>query len=70
MWETRRDEDNCVGDCGEGLMNVTLVTVVTKDAESDGKPCDETHVVEETCDTEVSCPGDMQTVTNVEKISL
>ena len=51
-------------------MNVTLVTVVTKDAESDGKPCDETHVVEETCDTEVSCPGDMQTVTNVEKISL
>ena len=50
-------------------MNVTLVTVVTKDAEGDGKACNETHVVEETCDTEVSCPGDMQIVTNVEKIS-
>ena len=43
-------------------MNITLVTVVTKVAEGDGKPCDETHVIEETCDTGVSCPGDMQIV--------
>ena len=50
-------------------MNVTLVTVVTKDAEGDGKPCDETHVREETCDTGVSCPGDMQTIKVYKRIA-
>ena len=67
-WETRREEGDCVGACGEGIRNVTLVTVVTKEKEGDGKPCNETHVREETCDTGVSCPGEMQTVKMYERL--
>ena len=54
--KTERLAGSCSVACGVGERNVTLDVAIISTAKYGGKPCNETKIITEECDTGEPCP--------------